>query len=752
MNKFIHIIIFLIFTNNLFAQNQVSGIIKNKITSETIPGVNIYIPEIQKGTISNENGFYSIKNLPKGKFKIRFSFVGYSTIIKTVSISDQNFELNIYLSEETVLSEEIVVSGGSFSTQHENAIKIESLKSSELKSVNSVSFIEAMAKTPGVDMISKGLGIGTPVIRGLSLSNVLMLNNGIRLENFQFSENHPFMVNESGIDRVEVIKGPASLLYGSDAIGGVINIIDEQPATSNKIIADFESNYYSNTNGINGSLGIKGTKDDFFWIVRTGAKSHTDYTDGSGEYVPNSRFNTASVKFNAGFNKSFGKFSVRYNYDRMKLGLTIPPAIVLTETNSRENKYWYQNLSNHVLVLKNIFFINQSKLEFNASFQQNIRKLQGSELTPVFTIVDMRLTTISYELKSYLPLNKKNDLIIGFQGLNQQNKNYEAPEHVLPDYHQNDISFLSLLQLKPSKKLNAQIGLRYDVRFLLIPEQEKSGHSHDETGQPGGEEEHILELNTRFHNLSGSLGMTYRLSESLLMRTNIASAYRAPNIAELSQDGMHGNRYEQGNRNLVPQKSYEADLSMHYHLKKLTFDLAGFYNHINNYIYLSPTTDTTDTGVEIYRYIQDNARIYGLETGMAYQPVQWFSTKISYAYLIGNQQNGENLPFIPQDKIKTDFRFTKRKMSFMDDAYFVISTVHAFKQDRPAMFETVTSDYFLLNASLGFNLKLKNQNLNFKLFANNLLNQTYYDHLSTLKDLNYYNIGRNVGVGLRFEM
>ncbi len=752
MNKLIHIIIFLFFTNTLIAQNYVSGTIKNNITGETIPGVNIYIPEIQKGTITDENGYYLLKNLPKGKFKIRFSFVGYSTVIKTITLSDKPFELNLDLIQEIVLSEEIVVSGGSYSTQHENAIKIESLKSSELKSVNSPSFIEAIAKTPGVDMISKGIGIGTPVIRGLSLSNVLMLNNGVRLENFQFSENHPFIVSESGIDRVEVIKGPASLLYGSDAIGGVINIIDEQPAASDKTIADFESTYYTNTNGVNGSLGIKGSKNEFFWILRGGAKSHMDYTDGSGQQVPNSRFNSASVKFNAGFNKSYGKFSIRYNYDRMKLGLTIPPAMVLTESNSRENKFWYQDLTNNLISSKNIFFINESKLELNVSFQQNIRKLEGSDLSNEMTQVDMRLNTIAYELKDYFSLNKNNDLIVGFQGLNQQNRNSEAPEHVLPDYHLNDVSVFSILQLKPSKKFNAQIGLRYDLRFLNIPEYEKSSHSHEEPTPGTHDEELIPEFITRYNNLSGSVGMTYRLIEGLLLRTNLASAYRAPNIAELSQDGMHGNRYEQGNRDLIPQKSYEIDFSMHYHMKKITFDIAGFYNLLNNYIYLSPTTDTTETGIDIFRYVQENARIYGFETGLAYQPIDWFSVKATYAYLISNQDNGEYLPFIPQDKIKTDICFTKRGMGFINDANFAISTVYAFPQNKPAMFETSTADYFLLNLSLGFNIHFKKQKLNFKLFVNNLLNETYYDHLSTLKELNYYNIGRNIGVSLRFEM
>ena len=287
--------------------------------------------------------------------------------------------------------------------------------------------------------------------------------------------------------------------------------------------------------------------------------------------------------------------------------------------------------------------------------------------------------------------------------------------------------------------------------FLNIPEHEKSGHSHEEHEEEEPEEL-IPKLKTEFNNLTGSIGITYRLVDNLLLRTNLASAYRAPNIAELSQDGMHGNRYEQGNRNLIPQNSYEADISMHYHLKNLTFDIAGFYNLMHNYIYLSPTSDTTETGVDIFRYVQGNARIYGFETGAAYHPTKWLLLKSTYSYLISNQDNGEYLPFIPQDKIRTDVRFTKTEFSFVDNLNLSISTVYAFKQGKPAMFETATADYFLLNASFGFDIAFKKQSLNVKFFANNLLDEQYFDHLSTLKELDYYNIGRNVGVSFRFEI
>ncbi len=743
MRKILYILSLLIVNQYIISQTSISGTITDKNTGEKLPGVNIYIPELQKGTISNKNGFYQINRLPSGTFKIQFSFVGYSKVIKSILVGGKAQTLNIAMQEESILAEEIVVSGGSYSTQHENAIKIESLSAEKIKMADSPSFIEAIAQTPGVDMISKGIGIATPVIRGLSLSNVLMLNNGIRMENFQFSENHPFMVNESGVDRVEIIKGPASLLYGSDAIGGVINIIDEKAPVSGKLQADANINYYSSTQGINTDIGVKATtKNDWFWIIRTGIKSHEDYHGGAEQQVPNSRFNTAFLKLNTGINKSYGKFNIRYNYDKMQLGLTIPPAIELTQGNSRINKFWYQDLTNHFIAANNTLFIKESKLELNLAFQQNNRKLIGSEQTPFFKLVDMKLNTFNYELKSYFDLPLGAQLITGVHGMNQQNTNNEAPDHVLPDYTMNDISFYSLMKFDSIDKFNIQFGLRYDFRFISIPEQLKSGEP-DEIN-------YLQLLKTNYGNLNGSLGMTYRLNKQLLLRANIATAYRTPNIAELTQDGIHGNRYEQGNRNLVPQKSIEYDFSMHYHARHFMFDMAAYYNQIKDYIYLAPTNDTSNEGTKIYRYTQSNANIYGIETGISYQK-NWMSSKISYAYLRGKQKNGQNLPFIPQNKIKGNISFKKAEIYFAKELKLNISATYAFKQAYPAMFETKTNDYFLLNSSFSFILPGKKHQMIMKIFVNNVFDKKYYDHLSTLKDLGYYNTGRNIGLGLRYK-
>ena len=735
--------IFLLLHQFIYAQISLNGTVTDKNTGEKLPGVNIYIPELQKGTVTDNQGIYKFENLPKGNFKIQFSFVGYAKVIQNVRLSEKNEHLDVQMREESILAEEIVVSGGSYSTQHENAIKIESLSAEKLAMANSASFIESIAQTPGVDMISKGIGIATPVIRGLSLSNILLLNNGVRMENFQFSENHPFMINEAGVDRVEIIKGPASLLYGSDAIGGVINIIDEKPPAVGAVNADAHIDYYTNTYGINAGAGFKTTfKNDWFINLRAGFKSHEDYYGGAGQQVPNSRFNTDFIKINTGINKTYGKFILRYNYDRMKLGLTIPPAISLIENNSRNNEFWYQDLGNHFIASQNTLFIKRIKLELDIAFQQNNRKLHGSSLTPVFTLVDMQLNTLNYDLKTYIDLSSGLQLISGLHGMYQENNNAQAPEHVLPDYKMNDASLYSLLKYKKSEKFNLQFGLRYDLRFINIPEQLKSGNQD--------ENEYLLALKTDYDNLNGSLGFTYRVMDDLLVRANIASAYRSPNIAELTQDGIHGDRYEQGNRNLESQKSLETDMSAHYHLQHFIFDVAGFYNLINDYIYLAPTNDTTDAGLKIYRYKQDNAAIYGLETGLAYKQ-KIFSAKISYAYLRGMQNNGENLPFIPQNKINANINLLKKHLAFLKQFEFSISGVYAFDQNHPAMFESKTDKWFILNSSLSFEIGAAKHILRFKIFGNNIFDKIYYDHLSTLKGLSYYNPGRNMGISIKYS-
>ncbi len=263
------------------AQNQIKGKVTD-INNQPLIGTTVFLTELNKGTVTNQSGEYEMSNIPGGKIKIQFSYIGYNTQIKTIKITQEVNELNICLTPAIIQSQEVVVTGGYVTSQHENAVKIEVLKSKDIAMSGSPNFMEALTKVPGVDMIAKGQGVSKPVIRGLSMNDVLVMNNGVRIENYQFSENHPLGIDENDVERVEIIKGPASLLYGSDAIGGVVNFIKEKPAPIGKILGDYQMQLHANTLGINNSIGLKGASKNLFGGFRFGNKSHADYLQGGG--------------------------------------------------------------------------------------------------------------------------------------------------------------------------------------------------------------------------------------------------------------------------------------------------------------------------------------------------------------------------------------------------------------------------------------------------------------------------------------
>ncbi len=737
MKKIVVIFALLSTWSALFSQETITGKVQDIHTHEILSGVNIYLPELNRGTYSDAKGNFKLENLPKGYFNLQFSFIGYETSVEKINtIKAKNRLINLH--PTVVESPEVVISAGRYSSQHENAIQIMAISKADLQSGGSPSFMQKIADIPGVDLISKGIGVSKPVIRGLSMTNILLLNNGIRMENFQFSEDHPFIIDEFGVDKVEVIKGPASLLYGSDAVGGVINIIPEKAAPKGKVLADYDLKYFSNTKGYATSAGVKGTEKDFFWIVRAGTKSHQDYTAGNGIVVPNSRFNTTNLKLSTGINKTYGRFKLYYDNTNMKLGMAVPPAIALVKDNGRKNGVWYQDLSSQLISSKNTLFFSNLKLEGNFAFQSNRRKLQTSDLMPVFTNVDMLLNTLNAEIKDIWTISPKVELSTGLQTMWKQNRNFDAPEHVLPDFQSVDASAVSLLQLTFNHTLHFQTGFRYDYRQLDVPAQSDEDHS-------------MQNFNRAYNNFSGSFGGTFYYNEHLLLRANFASAYRNPNVAELTQNGGHGVRYEEGNSNLNSQRNYEADLSVHYHVKRFSMDISVYNNKISDYIFLSPTNDTINSR-RVYAYMQQNATLKGIELMNEIAVTTHIDFKVNYSYISAIQSDGNYLPLIPQNKLKVSLKFHEPKIAFLKKPFLKIGAVYAFDQNRPSIFETKSPAYYLFNASLGTKIKVGANRLEFSINSTNLLDQMYIDHLSTLKDLGYGNPGRNISFSLRIPL
>ncbi len=743
MRKSLFTILLLFFCIHLFGQGVLSGHITDKSDNTPLVGANIYFPELSRGVVSDANGNYEIYKLPKGELLVTFSFIGYKKEIRKINISGTNQKLDVALSPIVVQGEEVVISGNFTGSQHVSTVKISALESKTLLQVASPSFVEAITSIPGVDMISKGPGIGTPVIRGLSTSNVLFLNNGVAMQNFQFSENHPYIVDESGVGRVEVLKGPASLLYGSGAVAGIINIIPKAPLPEGRIEGDAVLKYYSNTQGLSGNMGVRGTNHNIVWGLRANMNSNKDYVDGNGHQVANSRFNTNSIKANAGIINKLGSFRLFTEYSQNKLGLTVPPSIKKVKDNERKNSIWYQDLSNLLVHSKNKFWIGGIKTDVDLAWQQNHRQLLTDEDMPFLTAVDMMLNTLSYSARTIIPIKGSFKLSTGLQGMWQNNKNNEAPDHVLPNATINEVSAFALGQYQ-TEKLNIESGLRYTFYSVSVPEQPKSSFEYPLMGA----------LSKQYSNVSFSLGATYHLTEQFLLRANVASAFRSPNLAELTQDGVHGTRYEKGNPDLKTQRNTEADLGLHLHTVHTTLDVSGFYNLVNNYIYLSPSVDTTDSGVPIYYYQQDRATLFGGEAKLHIHPhpLHWLHILADWSYVVGEKTSGGYLPFIPTQKFRFELKVKKDKWKAFRNSYVKLGTDIALAQNKPAQFETATDSYWLLDAGIGSDIVVGKQLVNISINGNNLLNKTYQDHLSTLKPLGIYDMGRNVSVVIRIPV
>ncbi len=721
------ILTFLFAIMSIVANGQTT--ISGKVTDnngEPLFGTTVYLPGQNKGSLCDEEGRYIIEHIPEGKVCVQFTFMGYDSDIKNIIAQKGNNELNVSLTKTNFEMQEIVVSGGVITSQCDNAVKIDVINSKKIMLSGTPNLMESLTEIPGVDMISTGSGLSKPVIRGLSMNGILITKDGTRIENYQYSTGHPAGVDDNGSGTVEIIKGPASLLYGSDAIGGVINFISSHPAPIGKIEGSYQTQYFSNTLGSNNSLNLQGASKHFYAGVSANYKTHADYKQGGGDYVPNTRFNEWSTSLNTGFNAKIGTFNLSYYYFKQQVGMTNSSAVSAITERGRKNEIWYQDPHHHLISSHNKLYLGRLRCDVNAAWQSNLRSAYKLTDEP---FVEMRLNTLTYETKVHLPSTEKSDYIIGIQGMEQSHRNVnDRISQSLADANVSRLGALAFAQYSYDK-LKLQGGIRLDFGKVETKEQETDGSIS----------EHYVIPN-------GSIGATYQLNNKTTFRANFAKACRMPNLRELLFTGLKSNIYQVAGDDLQQEDAYESDISFHYQGDNLSVDLALFYNHINNYIYLSPTGDTTSAGVYIYQTTQNDANLYGGEAAMHYHPeiAPWLHFKGTYSSVIGKRNNGEYLPYIPSHKFRYEIGFEKGKTWIFENPGFYISALTALAQNNPSQFETSTDGYTIFNINTNANVKICKQIMTIALSVSNVFDKQYFDHLSTLKSMKYYNPGRNV--------
>ncbi len=636
------------------------------------------------------------------------------------------------------MMDEVIVSSAFKKLQSQTVMKVEHKKIKDNTQNGAVTLIDGLSNIPGVSQVSTGISIGKPVIRGLSANRVLVYTQGIRLEIQQFGSEHGLGLNGAGLESVELIKGPGSLLYGSDAMGGVLYFNPEKFADSNTVQADFGQKLFSNTNGTSTELGAKVSNNNWKFLVRANYDSHADYKIANHDRITNTRFNEKDFKTGFGYTNDILSTVLRYNFNNLKIG--IPEFGVAQQTTTKAPDYPSQAVDNHVVSLNNMYKFNTSKLELNLGYITNTRK--EFEDSPE-AVLHLKLNTFNYDVKYHLPKHGPFETIVGVQGMNQTNTNF-GEEFLIPNAKTIDNGVFATSVYEFGKN-SLQLGLRFDNRRISVLANAELG-----------EENYFEAFTQNYNSLNGAVGFKTSLTDKIPLRINIATGFRAPNLSELSSNGVHEgtNRFEIGNANLKTEQNMQIDVNLDCKTSHLEFFANGFYNKINNYIYIAPNGDTDIDGNEVFNYLQSNAMLYGGELGLHFHPhpLDWLHFETSFESVTAQQQNGSNLPLIPANRSNNNIKFDLKPAKWLENSFIAINVSHFLNQNKISNFETPTTDYTLVNLALFGKIKFGKTVFETTINANNLFNKDYIAHLSRLKTDGIPNIGRNIILSLNFKI
>lgn len=719
------------------AQNILTGKVTSKKDGQPVLAT-IYIPHLEKGTDADFDGNYELVNIPNGTYEIVCSALGYSTFSKKINFTEnESIAFNFELMESAVEMDEVIVSTPFHKLQRENVMKVERLSTEKLNASGALTLAEGISNIAGVNIISTGTGIGKPVIRGLSSNRVLTYAQGVRLENQQFGDEHGLGINEAGLESIEVIKGPASLLYGSDALGGVLYLNPEKFASVGETHADASTTYFSNTLGSASNIGVRSSIKNLQFLVRGAYSSFSDYKTGDGDRVTNSRFHEKDLKTGFQYSDSKFKSSLRYNYNRTDVGI---PEVIGVQTKSKKLDIPFQEIDNHIVSLDNTLYMDNSRLDVKVGYVFNDRR----EFEDDFDEADlhMKLQTLNYDAKYHLPQMGDFETIVGLQGMFQSNTNH-GEEVLIPDANTTDIGLMATTHYHLDK-VDLQAGLRVDSRKI-----------DSKSAREISDEDFIPALNRTFTSFTAALGGKVDFSENLLARLNFANGFRAPNLAELTSNGVHEGtyRYEIGNPNLKNEHNFQVDLSVEQRSEHLEVFANGFYNLVNNYIFISPTGDQRD-GLQVYEYLQHNASLYGGEFGIHLHPhpLDWLHLESSFETVTGKLKSNEYLPLIPANSFRNTLRIAFHDGKTRKNSSFFITLENTLDQKNVGDFETRTGGYSLLSAGLQSSFSLNKVVLKLGINGTNLTDKKYISHLSRFKPEGMLDIGRSLNANVKLSI
>lgn len=746
----------------------IKGIVKDKQGSP-LPGVNIALPKINRGTSSNAEGRYHIKNLPSGTYTLVFSFIGYQNQRRKIRLeADTTITINVVLKKQTLQSGEITVTGTPYASDPlTTPADVDAITGKEKFASEQTSLGASLDQLPGVSTISTGSEIGKPVIRGLSGNRVRVLNDGIAMDYQQFGVRHGPNVDPFIANRIEVVRGAASVQYGSDALGGAVNVIpnsipdaiDGKPFLQGKIMSEYATNNEEMTGGLHlqgaaNRIGFTGT------IVRRSAgditapdvptfqqSNNTSAPKFSGK-LPHTDFDQLNGSFGLGYTTDIGQISARYTRWANEHNFLLP-----------NGKGLGQNLVNNTWQIKGKLHLGDHFiLKPNFTYNNNLRQSNagGANATPRSDLPDKGYAFLDLLIDSYTShLELQHPAVGPFKGTLgaeylHEDQHTRGQEALVPSASIDNFATY-IFEKAELNKFTLSVGLRMDARKQKAePNQQLKLPDYD-----AGETDDVLAQS--YVDFSGSLGGTYSFTNHLALAANMGEGFRAPSMFNLHAYGVHGgiDAFQVGNPYLKPEHAMNTDLSLRWRSSKIKAKITGYRNYIRNYIFLVNTGNFSNgDGPPILKATQGNARMLGADGHAEIQLEPWLQIHGTFEIVKGKNvdkdiANVDALPLLPASTLSGGFKLIKPKLGLLENGFISLTIKHAYSKKAAGRYEPFwqfgnspqfsdfgvasTDAYTLLNTSVGFDLPLWSRPVSFQLSGKNLLNTAYRDFLDTYK-------------------
>lgn len=740
--KVFYLLIFTFLFINVYSQTNLSGIVLDEKEGSPLFGVSVLIKELKIGTSTNDKGEFLIKNLKQGSYTLVFSLIGHRNQIIKINFPEENF-LTIKLIDGNVDLDEIVVTGNPFSLDKKEIAQSSIVVSNQNLIINRSSTVaEILNFQPGVSIRSNGTATSRPVIRGFSNNRILILDNGLRIGDLSnSSDDHAVAFDGGNAEKIEVLRGPSSLLYGSNAIGGVVNIISEDIPTFITDELEGTLNLYTTTNNkeLFGNADLHYGFNNFAIHSNYFNRSNKNYFDGTGNEVLNTDLKSNGYQFGFSFKPEFTLTGFSISNYKSEYGL---PYFHIEDEDEGPikllmNKKDFRFLSE---INKVNSFINT--LTVKAGYQDYNHKEVKRETGETGTEFGIKSFSTDFSF-NHKQIFETNSGIFGFWFMNQK-YTVKGDEALTPDANYKSFATYFYESIKLNK-INLQLGARYELNKLSIPKSELSGTEFEQ-------------FQKMYNSLSGSLGIAYNLTEHVSLYSNIANAFRAPTVEELASYSIHEatGSFDIGNRDLKVENNVGIEfgfkVTKQYHFVDLNF----YFNSIDNYIFRNPTNifydpnnevnkfNNSGIGYPVFNYNQSDAFMFGSELKAQYDFNNSITTILVMDYVRGYQKKPyENLPQIPPLRISIETRYSTDK-NWIGFNWKIVST-----QNKVANFENSTAGYGILDLYAGTKF-LINKFVNIvDVKINNLFDQPYKDHLSSIKNFAYMP-GRKVSLNYKF--